>query len=121
MSDEKFMGGCDPSDCASCGGGCGSVPRVPNPTIKLTLEDDTELECAVLTTFDVNDQEYIPLLPLDENGKNTNGDVYLFRFSEDGDQPAIENIERNDEYMAAAEAFDEFMSNLKEDAGSTES
>ena len=112
MSDEKFMGGCDPSDCASCGGGCGSVPRVPNPTIKLTLEDDTELECAVLTTFDVNDQEYIALLPLDENGKNTNGD---------GDQPVIENIERNDEYMAAAEAFDEFMSNLKEDAGSTES
>ena len=45
----------------------------------------------------------------------------LFRFSEDGDQPVIENIERNDEYMAAAEAFDEFMSNLKEDAGSTES
>lgn len=113
MSDEKFIGGCDPSDCASCGGGCGSVPRVPNPTIKLTLEDDKELECAVLTTFDANDREYIALLPLDENGKNQNGDVYLFRFSEEGDQPVIENIERDDEYMAAAEAFDEFMSNLQ--------
>ena len=42
-------------------------PRVPNPTIKLTLEDDTVLECAVLTTFPVEGfGEYIALVPLNK-------------------------------------------------------
>ena len=63
MSEETYttdIGACKPSDCASCtadcssaGGNSGTIPRVPNPTIKLTLEDDTVLECAVLTTFPV--------------------------------------------------------------------
>lgn len=55
-------------DCAGAGQ---AIPRVPNPTIKLTLEDDSVLECAVLTTFDVEGfGEYIALIPLDKNGKN---------------------------------------------------
>lgn len=71
---------CNPSDCASCTANCssaggnnqGTIPKVPNPTIKLTLEDDTVLECAVLTTFPVEGfGEYIALVPLNENGKNT--------------------------------------------------
>lgn len=77
MSEETFttnIGGCDPSDCASCTSDCAgagqAIPRVPNPTIKLTLEDDSVLECAVLTTFDVEGfGEYIALIPLDKNGK----------------------------------------------------
>lgn len=114
MSEEEVFGGCDPSDCASCQSNCGgAIPRVPNPTIKLTLDDNTEIECAVLTTFDVGEQEYISLLPLDENGKNSSGDVYLFRFKEENDQPVIENIEDNDEYMAAASAFDAFLENIQ--------
>ena len=37
-------------------------------TITLTLEDDTEVECAILTIYPVNKKDYIALLPLDENG-----------------------------------------------------
>ena len=77
MSEETFttnIGGCDPSDCASCTSDCAgagqAIPRVPNPTIKLTLEDDSVLECAVLTTFDVEGfGEYIALIPLDKTAK----------------------------------------------------
>ena len=38
--------------------------------ITLTMEDDTEVECAILTVFPVDAKEYIALLPLDENGQN---------------------------------------------------
>lgn len=121
MSEETFtanIGGCDPSDCASCSSNCGSagkasIPVVPNPTIKLTLEDDTVLECAVLTTFPVEGfGEYIALVPLDENGKTTSGETFLFRYAEEGDTPVVTNIEREDEYMAAAQSFQDFIDNL---------
>ena len=55
MSDEFTAGGCNPSDCASCGGGCSSAggcdPVENHKTITLTMEDDTEVECAILTAF----------------------------------------------------------------------
>ena len=81
MSDEFTAGGCNPSDCASCGGGCSSAggcdPVENHKTITLTMEDDTEVECAILTVFPVDAKEYIALLPLDENGQNESGEVYL--------------------------------------------
>ena len=71
MSDEFTFGGCNPSDCASCGGGCdsssGCGTSEEHKTITLTMEDDTEVECAILTIFPVDAKEYIALLPLDEN------------------------------------------------------
>ena len=58
MSDEFTAGGCNPSDCASCGGGCSSAggcdPVENHKTITLTMEDDTEVECAILTVFPVD-------------------------------------------------------------------
>ena len=103
MSDE-LKNGCTPSDCASCGLDCGT----------LTLDDDTEIECAILTVFPVDAQEYIALLPLDENGQNQDGEVYLYKFSrtEKGD-PILANIESDDEYAKAAEAFDIVLDNAR--------
>ena len=46
-------------------------------TVTLTLDDDSELECIVLNIFKGGDREYIALLPLDENGDNTDGQIYL--------------------------------------------
>ena len=45
--------------------------------VTLTLDDDVEIECAIITTFNMDSTEYIALLPLDENGQNQNGEVYL--------------------------------------------
>ena len=114
MSDE-LKNGCTPSDCASCGQDCGSNSSTESHnTITLTLDDDTEIECAILTVFPVDAQEYIALLPLDENGQNQDGEVYLYKFSrtEKGD-PILANIESDDEYAKAAEAFDIVLDNAR--------
>ncbi|MGN1266966.1 MAG: DUF1292 domain-containing protein [Dorea sp.] len=78
-------------------------------TVTLTLDNDEVVECAVLTTFSAGDNEYIALLPLDENGENADGDVYLYRYAEVDGEPTLANIEDDDEYEIAADAFDEWM------------
>ena len=112
MSDEFTTGGCNPSECASCGG-CDPIEN--HKTITLTMEDDTEVECAVLTVFPVDAKEYIALLPLDENGQNESGEVYLYTFArtENGD-PMLSNIESDEEYAKAAVAFDTVLQNAKD-------
>ena len=114
MSDEFKNGTCAPSDCASCGLDCGNTSPESHNTITLTLDDDTEIECAILTVFPVEKQEYTALLPLDENGQNQSGEVYLYKFSrtETGD-PILANIESDDEYAKAAEAFDVVLDNAR--------
>lgn len=78
-------------------------------TVTLTLDDDEVVECAVLTTFAVDDKEYIALLPMNEEGDSADGDVYLYRYEEIDGEPTLDNIEDDDEYEAAADAFDEWM------------
>ncbi len=79
-------------------------------TVTLTLDNDEVVECAVLTIYSVDEKEYIALLPLEEDGDNEEGDVYIYRYveTEDG-EPTLENIEDDDEYEAAADAFDEWL------------
>ena len=78
-------------------------------TVTLTLDNDETLECAVLTIYSVGDQEYIALLPMNDE-ENEDGDVYLYRYIETDDgEPTLENIEDDDEYEAAADAFDEWL------------
>ena len=77
-------------------------------TITLTLDDDSELECAVVAIFPVQGKDYIALLPLgieDEEG------VYLYRFKHNDDgnlegELELENIEDNAEFEAVADAYD---------------
>lgn len=78
-------------------------------TVTLTLDDDKEVECAVLTIYEAGGKEYIALLPLDEDGDSADGDVYIYRYKEVGDEPVLENIEDDEEYEIAADGFDEWM------------
>ena len=84
------------------------------------MEDDTEVDCAILTVFPVDKTEYIALLPLDDQGKNTDGEVFLYSFTrtEAGD-PLLANIEDDAEYQAAAQAFERILENARkeEEAG----
>ena len=70
---------------------------------------------AILTVFPVDAKEYIALLPLDENGQNESGEVYLYAFArtESGD-PMLSNIESDEEYAKAAVAFDTVLQNAKD-------
>ena len=80
-------------------------------TVTLTLENDEELECAVLTIFESDGREYIALLPLDENGDSDDGQVYLYRFIDNGedDEPGLENILEDEEFERVSEAFNDWM------------
>ena len=83
MSDQNFDAGCN-GNCSSCGSDCESGQA----TVTLTLDNDEVLECAILTIFPVGGNQYIALLPLNENGENEDGD---------------------DEYDLAAEGFDNWL------------
>ena len=114
MSDfEKDIMECS-GDCSCCGSECGEDGDGP-ATVTLTLDDGTVQECVILTIFQAGDKNYIALLPLDENGENEDGEVYLYRFEEVDGQPSLSNIESDDEYEAAADAFDDFMDNQEFD------
>ena len=78
-------------------------------TVTLTLDDGSQLECVVLTIFDAGKREYIALLPMDGQ-EAEEGEVYLYRYSEDANgNPSLENIEDDEEYEIVAEAFDELL------------
>ena len=44
-------------------------------TVTLTLDDDTEVECVVLTIFTAGERDYIALLPM-EGEDSEEGEVY---------------------------------------------
>ena len=78
-------------------------------TVTLTLDDGSQLECVVLTIFDAGEREYIALLPMDGQ-EAEEGEVYLYRYSEDANgNPNLENIEDDEEYDIVADSFDELL------------
>ena len=80
-------------------------------TVTLTLENNEELECAVLNIFEADEKEYIALLPLDEIGDNTDGQIYLYRFIDNGEEevPGLENIEEDEEFDRVSAIFNEWL------------
>lgn len=85
--------------------------------VTLDMDDGTQVDCEIVTIFDVNDQDYIVLLPLDEDGEeNEEGTVYLYRYFEDEDgNPSLENIQDDEEYEAVEERFDELLDEVQFD------
>lgn len=88
-------------------------------TVELELEDGTKVLCAIITILMVQEQDYIALLPLDENGENTDGEVWFYRYAEDENDPNIEPelsyIDDDEEYEMVADAFDEYLDNAEFD------
>ena len=88
-------------DCSTCTG--------DGMTVTLTLDDDSTVECAIVGIFDAAEKEYIALLPLDENGQNEDGEVYLYRYDNSTGSPVLDNIESDEEYDAVADMFDQML------------
>lgn len=87
-------------------------------TVTVNL-DDGDVVCAVVTIFEVEGWDYIALLPLDENGENTDGEVWLYRYSENHDdpneEPELGYIDDDDEFEKVEEAFDEYLDSVEFD------
>ena len=89
---------------------CGHDHDGEQQTVTLTLEDDSEMECAILGTFDVDNSEYIALMPLDREEAL----IYKFAEHEDG-QVELSLIEDEDEFEKVSEAFYEVFADEFED------
>ena len=77
--------------------------------VTLTLEDDSEVDCLVVSIFEAEGRDYIALLPT-EGPENEEGEVFLYRYFEDEDgEPGLDNIETEAEFMLASQAFDQLV------------
>lgn len=88
-------------------------------TVDLELENGENVTCAVITILTVNQKDYIVLLPLDENGENSDGEVWFYGYKEDPSNPDAEPeliyIDSDEEYEAVSDAFDEYLDNQEFD------
>lgn len=82
-------------------------------TVDLELDNGKSVTCSVVTIFSVGEKDYIALLPLDETGDSPEGDVWIYGYSENPDdpneEPELRYIEDDEEYERAADAFDEYL------------
>ena len=87
-------------------------------TVTLELDEGT-VTCAIITILEVEGRDYIVLMPLDENGQNDDGEVWIYRYSENPDdpneEPEIEDIEDDEEYEKVEDAFDEYLDSCEFD------
>ena len=88
-------------------------------TVELELDDGQIVNCAVITILTVDKRDYIALLPLDEDGKNDDGEVWFYQYEEDEENPDAEPkltyIDDDEEYENVADAFDEYLDNVEFD------
>lgn len=79
--------------------------------VTLDLDDGTTVECAIMTILEVDDQDYIVLIPVDENDEPIEeGEVFIYRYFEDEDgNPSLDNIDNDEEFDRVSECFDEFL------------
>jgi len=78
-------------------------------TVKLTLEDDSEIECEVIGTFDLNEKNYIALLPVDDE------DVLIYNFEDLDGELQLNTIEDEAEFEEVSAAFFELFDGVEED------
>ncbi len=85
-------------------------------TVTLYLDNDETIECQILCVLDVNKQQYIALLPPDEEGSEESP-VYIYRYTQDADgEPGLESIEDDEEYEAVCDAYDEWLDTMEYEA-----
>lgn len=76
-------------------------------TIELEGED---LDCEILTIFELDGQDYIVLMPVDENGEPLDDTlVYIYRYFENDGDYAIDNIQSDKEYEKVDKRFNELL------------
>lgn len=88
-------------------------------TVTLELDDGESVTCSVVTIFSVESKDYIALMPLDENGENTDGEVWFYGYQEDlsdpNKEPVLSNIEDDAEFEKVEDAFDEYLDSCEFD------
>ncbi|MDO5409289.1 MAG: DUF1292 domain-containing protein [Lachnospiraceae bacterium] len=78
-------------------------------TVSIELEDGSTMECAVLLIYSAGGKEYIAIQPM-EQVSDPEGDVYIYGYGVDENgAPELINIEDDEEFDMAIDAFDEHL------------
>lgn len=102
-------GGCDHEEENANGCGCGCGEEMEESIIYVTFDDEgeTEVPCSVLDIFECNGREYIAIAPKDDVEGEEEAEVYFYRYSENGEDVKLDDIETDEEWNEVAELFDQ--------------
>lgn len=84
-------------------------------TISIEIDDRHVIEYGVLAIFSVNEEdEYIAVVPLTDDGKVADADVQIFGYeeSEDEDDFDVYEISDPEEYQIASRSFSDILKRL---------
>ncbi len=87
--------------------------------VTITLEDDTEVTCDVITILEVDGKDYIVLLPVEPKELFEEDEAWFYEYRENPDdpneEPELVYIEDDAVYDKVGEAFDEYLDALEFD------
>lgn len=73
--------------------------------IVLIDENGKEVKFEIIANFEVNDQEYAVLSPVDSDDDSAT----IFKIVDDGDEPVLEYLTDDDEFEFVAKAYEELL------------
>lgn len=81
-----------------------------NPVLHLELDDGSIMDCAVISLFEVEGQEYIALVSIEDlESDEEETALLIYRYitsSDDEDTFRLDNIESDEEYQMVTEVLD---------------
>ncbi len=93
---------CDESSCCDESGcGCGCDHDHPQETMVVTFDDGEEKECIILAIVEVEDKEYIALLPQGQE------EYFIYGYKEDDEGVELIAIESDEEFDKVGSIFEE--------------
>ncbi|MBR1597850.1 MAG: DUF1292 domain-containing protein [Lachnospiraceae bacterium] len=78
-------------------------------TITLLLDGGKEVECDILAIFPIREQFYVALMPQTPIEGYEEGEYFLYRYSSDGENVELSDIESDEEWEAAEDKFEELL------------
>ena len=82
-------------------------------TITLTLDDDSEMVCIVLGIFECEGNDYIALLPEDEEDGE---DVFIYKYKEVNEEEVeLDVIESEEKFEKVSKTFEEIFDDEEEE------
>lgn len=78
-------------------------------TITLILDDNKEVECDILAIFPIREQFYVALMPQTPIEGYEEDEYFLYRYSSDGENVELSDIESDEEWEAAEDKFEEIL------------
>lgn len=86
--------------------------------VEIILENDEKVLCEVITILEVNGNDYIVLMPPNQDNEEE-GTVWFYGYKENpsdpNEEPELTYIEDDAEYEAVTDAFDEYLDDCEYD------